>query len=221
MFKLIAAKVNPAAILILVLFNLLVLDVWVARSITIKSQESKISEEVTSPLLLTPSPVADTCPNSCILQIKEATASSKAAVSKPTVTPTKAIEQTGGVQSFSAKEFFVPLGSGSNATDDWADVAGVQAYIDSTQYSAVKSVMFEASVSIPTGNQTAYVRLYNATDKHPVWFSDVSMEGGTPQALFSKPITLDSGNKLYKVQMKTSLKYTANLTQARVHITTY
>ena len=118
------------------------------------------------------------------------------------------------------KEFFVPFGSGSNATSDWEDVPGLKAYIDSTKYSSIKTVVLEASVRIPTGNEKAYVRLFNETDKHPVWFSDVSLEGGTAQLLVSSPITLDSGNKLYKVQMKTSLKFNAILDQARIHITT-
>ena len=64
------------------------------------------------------------------------------------------------------------------------------------------------------------MRLYNVTDKHPVWFSDVSLEGGTPALLISKPITLDSGNKTYQVQMKTSLKFQAFLDQSRLHIIT-
>ena len=74
---------------------------------------------------------------------------------------------------------------------------------------------------IPTGNEVAYARLFNVTDKHPVWFSEVSLEGGTPQLLISQPVAFDSGRKLYQVQMKTSLKYTAILDQARLHITTY
>lgn len=152
------------------------------------------------------------CPTTCLAQIYEATASAK---KTPTPSANKApssVSQT--------KEFFVSFGSGSNATSDWEDVSGLKAYIDSTKYSSIKTVVFEASVRIPTGNEVAFVRLFNETDKHPVWFSEVSLEGGTPQFLVSSPITLDTGNKLYKVQMKTSLKFTAILDQARIHITT-
>jgi|SRR3989344_880196 len=154
------------------------------------------------------------CPTACIAQIYEATVSSKKIPEGPT-----AAKATTGTSS-QTKEFFVPFGSGSNATDDWEDVPGLKAYIDSTKYSSIKNVVFEASVRIPTGNEKAYVRLFNETDKHPVWFSDVSLEGGEAKLLVSSPIILDSGNKLYKVQMKTSLKFTAILDQARIHITT-
>lgn len=115
-------------------------------------------------------------------------------------------------------EHVVPFGSGVSTADDWTDVPGLQAYIDSTRYVDIERVVFEASVYIPTGNQRVFVRLFNLTDKHPVWFSEVSHEGGQPQLLISQPVTLDPGNKLYQVQMKTSLKYKAELVQARVKI---
>ncbi len=132
-----------------------------------------------------------------------------------------AINKLAGVSTSAAKEYFVPLGTGTNATGDWTDVAGASAYVDTAQYPKIKNVVFEATVSVPTGNQTVYVRLFNATDKHPVWFSDVSMNTTGPLLLTSSPITLDKGNKLYQVQMKTQLKFTANLSQSRIHITTY
>lgn len=132
-----------------------------------------------------------------------------------------AINRISGYSGSTAKEYFVPLGAGSNTTDDWTDVAGASAYVDTAQYPRIKKVVFEATIAVPTGNQTAYVRLFNATDKHPVWFSDVSMNTTGPILLTSSPITLDRGSKLYQVQMKTQLKFTANLSQSRIHITTY
>ncbi len=147
--------------------------------------------------------------------IYEATASLK--LSNQTETQ-KTPVASGGT---AVKEYFITFGSGSSAADDWADVTGLSAYVDSTQYGRIKSVTFEASVFIPTGNERAYVRLFNATDKHPVWFSEVSLEGGQSQLLISQPITLDPGNKLYQVQMKTSLKYQANLAQSRLRISVY
>ncbi|OGH19668.1 MAG: hypothetical protein A3D74_00540 [Candidatus Levybacteria bacterium RIFCSPHIGHO2_02_FULL_37_13] len=56
----------------------------------------------------------------------------------------------------------------------------MQAYIDRSNYEDLESVVFEASVHVPTGNQTAGVRLFNATDKHPVWFSEVFLMEGAP-----------------------------------------
>lgn len=214
-----SSKSIPVAFFVLAFLNLVALDMWVVQDKKVTDAEKNVTSDIQTPIVqITPTDVG-TCPLSCVSQIQEATASVNLALPKTTVVPTPSPTTT-SVASF-VREFYVPLGSGSNATDDWADVPGAQAYIDTTQYGSIKNVVFEASVSIPTGNQKAYVRLFNATDKHPVWFSDVSMEGGTGQLLISNSIALDSGNKLYKVQMKTSLKYTANLTQARVRITTY
>jgi hypothetical protein len=132
-----------------------------------------------------------------------------------------AINRIGGTVFSTAKEYFVPLGTGTNVTDDWNDVAGASAYVDTAQYPRIKKVVFEATVAVPTGNESAYVRLFNATDKHPVWFSELSMDTTGPVLLTSPAIALDKGSKLYQVQMRTQLKFTANLTQSRIHITTY
>ncbi|MDP3940880.1 MAG: hypothetical protein Q8Q49_01080 [bacterium] len=128
------------------------------------------------------------------------------------------VTQANQASSGSTQEYYIQLGTGTNSTSSWADVGGVSAYIDSGAYGDIQQVTFEASVSVPTGNQTAYVQLYNKTAQHPVWFSQVSLQGGTPQLLVSSPITLDSGTNLYQVQMMTQLQYPANLTQSRVHI---
>lgn len=156
-------------------------------------------------------PDSDICPESCISQIDKA-------VSKNT----RQTQTSQVIYNASVKEFYIPFGSGMNSSDEWSDIPGLQAYIDFNSYGSIKKVTFEASVRVPTGNQTAGVRLFNVAAAHPVWFSEVTFTGGgTPQLLISQPITLDSGNNLYKIQMKTQLKYNAYLDQARVHITTY
>jgi hypothetical protein len=120
----------------------------------------------------------------------------------------------------STGESYIPLGIGSIFSNDWSDVSGAQASIDSTQFPRIKKVTFEASVQVPTGNQIVWIRLFNVTDKHPVWYSEISMDGTGQNLLISPPINLDSGNKIYQVQIKTQLGYTANLTQSRIHIVT-
>ncbi len=141
----------------------------------------------------------DTCPIACINRINQA---------------------TGKTVTNSAKEYYVPLGTGTNVTDDWTDVSGASAYIDTSAYNKIKEVRFEATVVTPAGSQRIWVRLYNATDKHPVWYSDVTTDASGPQLLTSPNITLDKGNKLYQVQMKSQLKVLTNLNQSRIHITT-
>lgn len=128
--------------------------------------------------------------------------------------------QYNSLNSNSAKEVYIPLGTGSGFMDDWTDITGAGAYVDSTQYRKIKKITFEATVQVPNGNQTVWVRLFNATDKHPVWYSEVSMDGAGPTALISSPINFDPGNKYYQVQLKTQLRFPANLTQSRIHILT-
>ena len=159
------------------------------------------------------------CPQSCVSQIYEATASHKL-TSEPTPTTAEDVSPTPTVVTNATKEFFVPLGQGSSSADDWQDVPTIQATIDTANYPDIKSATFEVSFRIPTGNEIAYIRLYNTTDKHPVWTSELSLEGGTPKFL-TKAITLEPGSKTYQVQMKTSLKFQAIFDQARLHIITY
>jgi len=129
---------------------------------------------------------------------------------------------TGKISSqTNVKEYYVPLGSGTNASDDWTDVAGASASIDTAAYGKIKRVALEATISQPVSSQKIWVRLYNASDKHPVWYSEVSTDNAGPILLTSSALSLDSGNKLYQVQMKTQLKGVTHLTQSRVHITTY
>lgn len=124
------------------------------------------------------------------------------------------VQNVGGV-----KEYFIPLGSGTSYAGDWEDVTGVQANVDFSQYPNIKEVRFEASLSVPTANQSVSVRLFNQTDKHPVWFSEVSMNNNASAYLTSSPLAYDTGIKVYKVQMKTQLQSAANLVQSRIHIT--
>lgn len=190
--------------LLLLLGNLLFIDYEIFLK---KRQPLEISKDIPTPSLV------DSChPLTCPELIRIATAS--------IVFPTPKKEEIAVTRvSTLPREQFIPFGSGSTDVLDWTDVAGLEAEVDSTKYGRIKTVVFEATIRIPTGNEVAYVRLFNVTDKHPVWFSEVSVEGGTPKLVASAPLTLDSGNKLYRVQMKTSLRHLAILDQARLRIT--
>lgn len=118
------------------------------------------------------------------------------------------------------KEHFIPIAGGLNAASDWTDVSGASVTLDSANYGSIKKVTFEASIYCPTGNQQVYVRLYNVTDAHPVWSSELSMSGSGPTLLTSPSVSLGSGSKTYIVQMKSQLRYPAELKMARLHIIT-
>lgn len=174
-------------VLIVLVINVIVLDVIIARNI---SNNAMVLGTSTS----------DPCPQACIARINQVAGSSTRAATK---------------------ENYVPLGSGTNATDEWTDVAGASASVDTAAYGKIKQVTFEATVAIPAGSQRVWVRLFNATDKHPVWYSELTTDSAAPQLLTSSPISLDQGNKVYQVQMKTQLKALTTLVQSRLRIVSY
>ncbi len=194
--------------LIIILGNLFIIDVALFWNNSHTKEKSLTTTTIPSK---TPTITNDTCSKACKEEIAKAVADAKLNQNPATNSNTTS----------SIKEFFIPLGSGSSTSSDWEDVPGAQAYIDTTSYPSIKTVTFEVSLYTPTANQTAYARLYNITDKHPVWNSEVRIDGGTPKLLISEAIKLDKGSKLYVVQMKTQLQARTNLENARVHIITY
>lgn len=129
----------------------------------------------------------------------------------PTSTPTSAP---------TVKEFFVPLGQGSGSSGDWTVVPGMEAKIDPANYGQIDKVYFEATIRIPTGNQTVYLRLYNSNNYQSIAGSELTLSGGTTTLLVSSPISLHSGNNLYQIQLKTQLKFLTYIDQARIRIQT-
>ncbi len=146
---------------------------------------------------------ASACPAACVTEIKKQVNASKT---------------TSSATSGSVKESFIPIGTGSVTSDEWTDVPGLQVIIDTAQYGTIKEVTWDASVH-SDANQIVQVRLYNATDKHPVWYSDFTFNNSIVAGSQTSPkITLDAGNKAYIVQMKTQLKYQATLDFSRIRI---
>jgi len=198
---------------IFLFLNVFAIDAWILNVGNVQDlKKLEVNKQPTSTKPITTSVQA--CPQSCITYIEEATAAS----------PIPEVEApAGGTQQASSqiREFFVPIGSGTNSSEDWEDVPGLQVIVDTAQYGKIKNAYFEAAVYVPSGNQIVHVRLYNATDKHPVWYSELAFpNANTSQQLTSDNITLDQGNKAYKVQMKTQLKIPASLNSSRIRILT-
>jgi hypothetical protein len=220
--KIISVK-NLAKLFFLLLFlNLIYLDILLIQGVGSKQTIIQRFENITNQVVDKATPNPNICPQSCISQINQVLASNKPAVLIPTSTPT-AINNPSPLQNSTSqvKEYYVPFGSGTGTSSDWQDVPGLQATINSNSYGNIKSAVFEVSLHIPNGNQTASVRLFNFTDGHPVWNSEVDFNGNVNSVLLVSPnVILDSGNKLYKVQIKTQLQFEATLDQSRLHIIT-
>lgn len=116
------------------------------------------------------------------------------------------------------KDYYVPLGTGTSSAFEWTAVPGAQVKLDFSSYASIKAIYLEASTFVPTGNESVSVRLYNVTDQHPVWNSEMTIDANTVDIKTTSPLIYDTGEKLYQVQMKTQLQAPANLTSSRIHI---
>jgi hypothetical protein len=193
------------------------LESSLSNSNTKKAQETTTKLETVAVVETEEKEEAKTCSLSCKKEIDNL----KEVIAKITPQIIKEVEKirTVTTNASSIKEYSISFGSGQTNSEDWEDVPGLNAYIDSNNYNSISAVYFEATLRIPTGNGQAYARLYNKTDNHPVWFSDLSTESDQPTLLQSpQSISLDSGNKLYQVQMKTSLKFDSLVDSARIKI---
>jgi hypothetical protein len=176
-----------------------------------------------TPLIPEPAPLVPTNQDSCGIACQQAIQAALIGVDKKIGTLSAQTKSTAPQASSTpvpgVKEFFVPMGSGSTTKNDWEDIAGSDVFIDTANFPNIKQAYFEVSMRIPTKNGTVYARLYNVTDKHPVWGSDVSATSDTSTFTTAK-ITLDPGNKQYRIQMKTTLQYQSLVDNARVKILT-
>lgn len=175
-------------------------------------------EEIILQVSPTPTGASDDCPRACLDLID----TSLVAEEVPTPVSVEKVEveekENLAKEVYFAKETYVPLGSGTVASADWQEIGGLEAVIDRANYSQIKSIIFEGSLSIPTGNGVVSAKLFNVTDKHEVWFSQIEVQGAASQRTESKEISLSSGRKLYRVMMKSSMSYEAILKDARIKI---
>lgn len=197
---------------LLVLINILILDIKVFRA-TDTSEVSPAQTQTTSEVgQATPggeNAGTNLCPAACLKAISEVAAPSLAQTT-PTPKPTTSAP--------TVKEFYIPLGSGSTKSTAWVELPGVESVIDMANYPNVKSIIFEASMRVPTANGRAYAKLYNVTNEHDVWNSEVYAEGSSGYRVESGNITLSSGRKLYRVMMKSTMGYEVILDSARIKI---
>lgn len=146
----------------------------------------------------------------------------------PTLAPSPApqaasTQALGGQPARVQRESFVTVGNGSfNSEYDWGDVPGAQVTINGGSYGAITSAVFEATVNEPNGAQDVSLRLYNVTDGHPVWNSEMFFpSGGATRFLVSPQITIEPKAAVYQVQMKTQFRTNASLDLARIHLFSY
>lgn len=147
-------------------------------------------------------------------------APTEAQPSLSTPTPTPVINFDTTAES-NIKDHYINIGSGTNQSTDWEDVAGALTTTDIAQYSNIKEVHLETNINVPSANGTVSVRLFNKTDNYAVWNSERTVQSQTKgDLLISQNIIYDKGPKLYQIQMRSQLGVIANLIQSRIHIIT-
>lgn len=157
------------------------------------------------------------CSSGCLQKIKEATASIQIAdtLQQPEQSAESSVVQT--VQTVS--EFFVPLGSGSTREQNWTTIDGIEAQINTSRYNHIAKVSFEASLRIPTGVGQLGARLINLSDNVPLAETEVFLEG-TDSKRLERTFTLREGNKVYGVQLRSTIGALGVLDIARIKILT-
>jgi hypothetical protein len=215
-WEVIKARIKGKEIIFLFSFFLLWLNILFLNWQFLKGEKKEVVPVSTqegspqvSPLPFMSEENQDACPEACLQalatvtgQIDQTPTSSAAPISLFPV----------------VKEVYIPLGTGSTRSQDWEAISGAEAVIDPVNYPAIKSMIFEASVRIPTGNGQVSAKIFNVTDQHDVWYSEIVSEGPVSQRQESKEINLASGRKLYRVMMKSSMGYEAILDSARIKI---
>jgi hypothetical protein len=202
---------------LLILINLVMID------IKLFSQTStRVSDISTykSPVIESANSIKDTrqnCPVDCLNIIREATAEMELRIG---TTNRDDLWQIAPQTAPQNREFYVPLGNGTTSKTDWDDLTATETILDPANYGSIKEAYFIASLSNVTQNGTVQAQLYNVTDKHPVWGSEVSMTGKEAQTITSGRIQIENGNKLYRVRIKSSLGYQVSLENGKIRIVT-
>lgn len=202
------------AIFVVALADLAYINYWVLKNQDKVSYPQPAEDRSASltPPSPSPSPYGTPSPSPTKSSAPEATPTT--VVEKNTVVSQQTVVQT------AQKEIFVPVGEGLTKSQKYVDLSGAQVTLDSSKYSGISSVVFEANLWVTDGNGKMYAQLYNSTAKRPVWFSEISTSSATGTLIVSAPITLDPGANTYILQAKTDLEqFPANVRSARIKIT--
>ncbi len=203
------------SLLFITIINLFVLDLKVFNPMS-NIQISDISTSNISPTISTTNTQLITnnnsCPIGCLSIIQEATKGSRLGTTILTDTSNQVNLPS------QSHETYIPLGTGTTSKTEWEDITSTDTTVDPSNYGTIGEAYFIASLKNPTQNGQVEAQLYNVTDKHPVWNSSVVLNGPLTQTITSPLITLDKGNKLYRVQLKSTLGYQVSLDNAKIKI---
>ncbi len=214
----IVAKI-AIAIFIIAALDLVFVNWWILKqdkrdlaSVVSETETNVVigSSETSNKLSAFPSPL----PSAANVQVENKNTS---LIQTPSPSPQPATVQT--VIQTPNREIFIPMGSGQSKSDTFADIGGTEVTIDTTKYSPIDYVVFEASIWVDGGNGRAWAQIKNVNDNNPLIESQISNPTSTATSRTSGKIPIPSGSKTYIVQAKTDMTdFAAHVGNARLKI---
>lgn len=219
LFQRILTKIG-IGILAIALFDLAFVNFWILKKSKVEQEEENLASQVikqdsagtTREITPTPLPIPSQSPIS----------PSKSTTQASPIVETKTVveKQTQTIIQTAQKEIFIPIGSGSTNSYNFADLNGTDVTIDTSKYSAIDSVIFEASIWPEGGNGRAYAQIKNVTDNNPLIESQISNSSASGVVKTSGKMPIPSGTKTYRIQAKTDItNFAAHVENARIKIT--
>lgn len=114
------------------------------------------------------------------------------------------------------KEYSIFMGSGSTVSREWVDINSASVRLDTSKYTSIKEIRFEAALSILGGEVS--VRLKNKTTSGVYYDTIMSHNTSTSTWKTSAPLSLPSGDFEYIVQLKSSSGELAKVDGSRIKI---
>lgn len=204
-------------ILPFIFLNLLVLDgvgLYVGFFKSKPSPTIPATNETSTPQIT----YQDQCGTECQKYITDQLAVYKLPTPQPTTKPKTLVVPT---VAKTTRVTYVPIPSNGNTTaNDWVDLPGTDFYFNTSDYSGLKQVQFEATMRLQNANGTAYVRLFDATNGIAVQGSQVETSSQTSTVVVASPLNFWAGRNLIRVQGKSLTADTAIFDGGRLKVIT-
>ncbi len=116
------------------------------------------------------------------------------------------------------REYHIHMGSGASTETTWHSLTSTTQIINSNNYPGSIVAKLYATVLIPNGNMFSDMRLYNETDKYPIFGSTIRFDGGGEQFLSTNRFALPVGEKKYSIQIKNQIQADTKITNSTLLI---
>lgn len=205
------------AIFLVALLDLVFINWWLLHKSTNEAVVGQVAEVVKNQngsVAGSPTPVPSPTPVEKAVEKNISLETDQKTASSPVPSPAG---QT--VVQNANKEIFIPMGSGQTKSGVFVDLSGVEITIDSSKYTDIDYVVFEASIWVEGGNGRAWAQVKNVNDNNPFIESQITNPTSTPTLKSSGRIPIPTGAKTYRVQAKTDLTdYVAHVENAHLKI---